>query len=214
LCQLDFDNLFPRFDMPDVGDTCVLPQSMAVISSEPEYKDAFDDVFESADSTTIPGAANDDVSEDSRLRSIHVTNGYRDGVAESKTLHVQSGFDEGYPLGAVLGFKASWILTVLGSVCSLTKTAKADPEVIAGAERSLSEATRELAMDRILSPQYFGEDGVWSFPVPGENESACDFDQVGASHPLIVRWMARVKELTTALGLDIQQAAVDSQSQP
>lgn len=44
-----------------------------------------------------------DPSDIPRLRSIHVTAGYRDGIASSKAAYVQEGFDEGFSLGAVLG---------------------------------------------------------------------------------------------------------------
>ncbi|KAI9879206.1 MAG: Essential protein Yae1, N terminal, partial [Pleopsidium flavum] len=55
------------------------------------------------------------------LRSTHSTAGYRDGIAASKEQYIQSGFDEGYALGAVLGLRVGWILGVLeGLYAALT----------------------------------------------------------------------------------------------
>ena len=54
-----------------------------------------------------------DISDTPRLRSIHVTAGYRDGIADGKTRSVQAGFDEGYSLGAVMGLNVGWILGTL-----------------------------------------------------------------------------------------------------
>lgn len=50
------------------------------------------------------------------LRRQHVTTGYRDGVSESKTSHVQPGFDVGYPIGAQLGLRAGTVLGILEGV--------------------------------------------------------------------------------------------------
>ena len=54
-----------------------------------------------------------DLSDVPRLRSIHVTAGYRDGIADGKSQSVQAGFDEGYSLGAVIGLDVGWILGIL-----------------------------------------------------------------------------------------------------
>jgi hypothetical protein len=51
-----------------------------------------------------------------KLRQIHTTAGYRDGISTSKSLHIQTGFDEGFSLGAVIGSKAGFLLGVLEGV--------------------------------------------------------------------------------------------------
>ncbi|KZF20432.1 hypothetical protein L228DRAFT_240952 [Xylona heveae TC161] len=48
-----------------------------------------------------------------RLRSVHSTAGYRDGIAFAKNEYIQAGFDEGYALGAVIGLRIGWILGAL-----------------------------------------------------------------------------------------------------
>ena len=65
-----------------------------------------------------------DISDIPRLRSIHITSGYRDGIATGKMQSVQAGFDEGYSLGAVLGLKAGWILGVLEGLIAVSASRK------------------------------------------------------------------------------------------
>ncbi|KAH8690551.1 hypothetical protein BGW36DRAFT_57267 [Talaromyces proteolyticus] len=50
------------------------------------------------------------------LRRQHVTAGYRDGIAASKSEHVQEGFDGGYPVGAQFGLRAGTVLGLLEGV--------------------------------------------------------------------------------------------------
>ncbi|GAM90386.1 hypothetical protein ANO11243_084290 [Dothideomycetidae sp. 11243] len=145
---------------------------MADRPESPEYRDtAFADVFGDSDGREVNG----ELSENLRLRSVHVTNGYRDGIAESKSSHVQDGFDEGYPLGAVLGYKAAWLLKVLDTICTALEHDhnRSDSAQHTG-EWTFSDAQRELSMDNILSAQYFDQDG--------------DLDRIGKSHPLIAKW--------------------------
>ncbi|RAL12198.1 Yae1 family protein [Aspergillus homomorphus CBS 101889] len=47
------------------------------------------------------------------LRRQHVTAGYRDGLAASKSTQVQSGFDAGFPVGAQLGMRVGTVLGIL-----------------------------------------------------------------------------------------------------
>lgn len=48
-----------------------------------------------------------------RLRSIHTTAGYREGLSEAKDRALQPGFDEGYSLGAALGMRAGLIVGIV-----------------------------------------------------------------------------------------------------
>ncbi|EED13720.1 essential protein Yae1, putative [Talaromyces stipitatus ATCC 10500] len=52
------------------------------------------------------------------LRRQHVTAGYRDGIAFSKSEHVQPGFDAGYPVGAQFGLRVGTILGILEGLVS------------------------------------------------------------------------------------------------
>lgn len=108
-----------------------LPAINSNIKSENAAKTAilFDDVFDTGDETNEPQKENtlaqnrnlshptsffsNNVSDVPRLRSVHVTAGYRDGIADGKTRSVQAGFDEGYSLGAVMGLNVGWIMGIL-----------------------------------------------------------------------------------------------------
>ncbi|KAG8628771.1 hypothetical protein KVT40_002636 [Elsinoe batatas] len=171
-----------------------------------EYQNPLDDVFGTEDvpdaatlntppSTSRQSHTRWEHSEIPRIRSIHVTNGYREGIAESKSTFVQEGFDEGYPLGAMLGFRAAWLVSFLDNFTRLLNK----PEKQALAE----EARKELQIGSILSPSYFNEDGIWSYTVPGP-ESEQDFDLVSRSHPLIGKWSSRVQDLANSAGVEIE----------
>lgn len=75
---------------------------------------------------TAPAAEPSDLPS---LRRQHVTAGYRDGIAASKSEHVQRGFDAGYPVGAQFGLRVGTILGILeGLVGGLESTSsKAGP---------------------------------------------------------------------------------------
>ena len=53
-----------------------------------------------------------------RLESVHVTAGYRDGIAVAREKTVQGGFDEGWILGAALGLRAGYVLGVMEGILS------------------------------------------------------------------------------------------------
>src|ERR1700761_4703178 len=118
----------PPFDVDGGSQTFMTaPGDEETRTSVDAFVDPLDDVFGSAPtSPALPAQAsenNEDAQLDvfgsvhpsdvPRLRSTHVTNGYREGIAASKEKFVQEGFDEGYALGAELGLKAGWCLGVL-----------------------------------------------------------------------------------------------------
>ncbi|KAF2225311.1 hypothetical protein BDZ85DRAFT_91670 [Elsinoe ampelina] len=171
-----------------------------------EYQNPLEDVFGTEDvpdtvisdpqsSPSRQSHAQGEHSEIPRIRSIHVTNGYREGIAESKSTFVQEGFDEGYPLGAMLGFRAAWLVSFLDNFTRLLN--RPDKQALA------EEARKELQIESILSPSYFNEDGIWSYNVPGP-ESEQDFDLVSRSHPLIDKWSTRVQDLANSAGVEIE----------
>ncbi|KAK8155164.1 hypothetical protein BKA80DRAFT_313206 [Phyllosticta citrichinensis] len=163
-----------------------------------------------------------DVSDIPRLRSIHVTAGYRDGIAVSKAAHVQDGFDEGYPLGAVMGLRAGRAVGVLEGVVAALRCARAraaagkhqgpfaeekeeeEEKLYATTKQLLQQAREELAVVALFSPQYFDEEGIWRFHVDGHEEDIT-FEVVAAQHPLIVKWTAAVEQLARDLDLDLDR---------
>ena len=150
-----------------------------------------------------------------RLRSTHVTNGYREGIAVSKEKHIQEGFDEGYALGAELGLKAGWCLGALEGIVRAIPVQSDDAQAGEDHEKSvvtreearrmLSEAEEELKMQKLFGEVYFGPDGIWVYDVPGqENESGVTFKMVAEAHPLIQKWVGKVRALANTLGLVLE----------
>jgi len=175
----------------------------------------FDDIFGSAPvSLVLAGQDGDgDASLDAersyadehsdipRLRSTHVTNGYREGIAESKELSIQEGFDEGYSLGAELGMKAGWCLGVLEGVCRALKGKAGEDEGVKAVER-YEKASEELKMEKLFGRDYFGDDGIWLFEVPGPEEETT-FRKVALAHPVVHAWVHEVYAVTKKYGLTV-----------
>ena len=152
--------------------------------------------------------ANSERSDIPRLRSVHVTSGYRDGISVSKAEHVQHGFDEGFSLGAVIGLKAGWLLGVLEGLVravqsSATIPAEAKEDVIA----KFITARTELDLQSLFGRDWFGEDGIWKFEVQGEGEGEVTFRDVADAHPLVVKWVEEVEVLKKRFGIEFQARA-------
>ncbi|KAF2397514.1 hypothetical protein EJ06DRAFT_533118 [Trichodelitschia bisporula] len=155
----------------------------------PPQAEADDDVFATGPS---------EISDIPRLQATHHTSGYRDGISASKAEHVQAGFDEGFALGAELGAQVGWCI---GVVEGLARGAREeDKEQLQGEAGRVRE---ELDMKRVFGREWFGEDGVWRFDVPGD-EGEITFREVARAHPLVRRWVERAKRLADELGVDLE----------
>lgn len=183
--------------------------------------DLFDDVFGSAPNSPILSGGRDDdsaaermntheVSDIPRLRSRHVTEGYREGIAESKEKFIQEGFDEGYSLGAELGLQAGWCLGVLEGVCKALDKKQAtgrnqSPAGLEAAEKPdelYKRAQDEMQMQKLFDPAYFGSDGIWLYDVPG-SEDETTFRQVAIAHPILSKWLTTTRATADRVGLVI-----------
>lgn len=139
-----------------------------------------------------------------KLRSVHSTAGYRNGISESKTAKLQQGFDEGYVLGAEIGALAGRILGVVEGVGSL---------------RLRERANEELSLKELFGSSYFNENGTWKWDVTSVNGregkegnlgEGVMMRDVARSHPLVRRWTAVVEELGRRTGSDLDAFARDS----
>ncbi|GIZ37957.1 hypothetical protein CKM354_000138500 [Cercospora kikuchii] len=194
--------------------------------------DLNDDIFGSAPNSPVLSAQYDRIDDSSRenariassrdqhhsdiprLRSIHITNGYRDGIAVSKESHIQAGFDEGFSLGGEIGQKAGYVLGVLEGIVRGLKNMKENAEQRGGkeeitdlrdeVERIFSEAKDELRVEKLLGQEYFGGDGIWLYDVEGEEGDDVTFEVVAAGHPVLKRWMAKMKEVCDRAGLQLE----------
>ena len=215
-------------DLPPYRSTpfTMAPDEQALDDAQADrvYRDPMDDVFGSDSGSPIAHSSEniDEIDQRSaasersdipRLRSTHVTNGYRDGLAESKSRYVQEGFDEGYSLGAVLGTKAGWCLGVLEGISrafSRSAANEATSQPSANVHKSLSDARKELMVQSLFGKNFFGPDGNWIYDVPGRDESEeTTFQDVANAHPLIQKWRATIDGLAADLRLDLQRVAAD-----
>lgn len=188
--------------------------------------DMLDDVFGSAPSSPrllatggsaerdrLPGQRRPsaEISDIHRLRSTHVTSGYREGIAASKERYMQEGFDEGYNLGAELGLKVGWCLGALQGMwhalkpdmttnSSIGTNTKPDRDEVA---KTFFEAEKQLDMQRLYASDYFGVDGIWLYDVKMKeaNEHEVTFDEIAAAHPVVKEWSQKVKTIAEDLGL-------------
>jgi hypothetical protein len=190
------------------------------LASPPEL---FDDVFGSAPSSpTISrddqfrsslsgtaGVGSQHPSDIPRLRSTHVTSGYREGLASSKEKYMQEGFDEGYSLGAELALKAGWCLGMLkGMVNYDGAVSNVSASICQGQDTRpvpiLAEAEAALKVEKLFGREYFGEDGVWTYNVPGQDdaeERGVGFAEVASAHPVIKHWVDQVKGIAAERGI-------------
>ena len=195
------------------------------------YIDPLDDVFGSAPSSPALNPQQDTAelshaspatsrppdhpSDVARLRSVHVTNGYREGIAASKEQHIQEGFDEGYSLGAEIALKAGRIIGALeglwfaiakhrpsGATREVGDESRKCVEARVEVANLVREADEELRVDKLFGREYFGEDGVWVYHVPGqEDEGEVTFAGVAEAHPVIMMWSKKLEELCGRLGV-------------
>lgn len=189
--------------------------------------DPLDDVFGSAPASPIldsdyvahstghDRSSTLDPSDIPRLRSTHVTSGYREGIAVGKEKHMQEGFDEGYTLGAELGLKAGWCLGALEGIWhalpAQADSTHTEPGGAPSASRDgvcelLAEAEEELEMQHLFGRQYFGEDGIWLYDVPGQDQESEEttFGKVADAHPVLLKWTAKVLAVSGEYCLQLQ----------
>ncbi|KAL8694245.1 MAG: hypothetical protein Q9218_001071 [Villophora microphyllina] len=161
-----------------------------------------------------------DPSDIPRLRSVHVTNGYRDGISVAKDHAVQPGFDEAYPLGAILGLRVGYILGVLEGLCGAygstnrphSVTGRDHGEEVEGkdSERTrlgtlLGKAREELKIEKLFGIEYWGSGGLWAYEVHGKDDSLEEdltFWEVADQHPVMQKWLDRVRDEVRKAGIE------------
>lgn len=203
---------------PRVGDMGIQEMNAdEELSSQQHANNDFDDVFGSAPSSPSfehtavndaleNGNGNVEYSDIPRLKEKHETEGYRDGVTKGKADSVQVGFDEGYGLGAVLGLRIGRILGLLEGIYNAILAGEVTEwEIERGRlENLLAQARRELDTRSVFDKEWWGEDGVWKFEVPGEVEGGeVVFHDIAGAHPLVGKWEVVVDEEVKRWGLDL-----------
>ena len=180
-------------------------------TESPPQSDLLDDVFDVFDvfdvQDSVSRASSLQLQEPSdipRLRSVHTTAGYRDGIAAARTAALQPGFDEGYVLGAALGLRSGYLLGIIEGV--LAGLSDESPEQ-ARINPLLDQAQKELALSEIMSTSYMNPDGTWKWPLATEPNAREEDDEttinhVADSHPSIQKWTGLLAHL-------MKQAAVN-----
>lgn len=128
--------------------------SSATSASLETVSDSSDDVFDTSDDHDEGVANNNSNSRRNMLSDLpavqrqHMTNGYREGLTDSKAKSMQGGFDQGYPIGHELGLKVGQVLGVLeGFLASFGKDATKLPEELVQLYR---KAKSELTVSQLL----------------------------------------------------------------
>lgn len=188
------------------------------MGSYPTYMDppdTLDDIFGSAPPSPSGPRLNPHDPEPSdipRLRSEHSTAGYRDGLGVGKAETMQAGFDEGYSLSAVMGLRVGNILGILEGIESavgalLAQNAESS-DIILEKERIsklVRSAREELKTESFFSRDFWGPDGIWKFPVKGDDtEEEVLFGDVANAHPFIQKWEKIVAEESARWSLDLK----------
>lgn len=207
--------IYQNDDLDDVFGSA--PASPSLFTSSPSH---LPDEEHIDNSGNING--NKEISDIPRLKEKHETEGYRDGVTKGKAQTVQKGFDEGYTLGAVLGLRIGRIQGLLEGLTGGLRAGGPAAVGIAGEESEgavewkeqsnrlqalLAKAKEELKTENVFGREYWGEDGIWKFKVPGESqEEQIDvvFDDVAGAHPLIKKWEGVVDEEIERWGIDLK----------
>lgn len=183
------------------------------------YEDPLADVFDSETppdhehyrlgSTSHADHAGDQPSDIPRLRSIHVTSGYREGIAAGKDTSIQAGFDEGYALGAEFGMLSGRILGQLASLMTIVSTSS----VLQDLTRLYERAKEELAGEKLFAPAFFDEHGIWKYAIPdAESEDETTFRKVAANHPSIVKWSVEAASCKTLHATSLRHPQAENSS--
>ncbi|KAL6713478.1 Essential protein Yae1, N terminal [Lecanora helva] len=167
------------------------PSSQTGETPENSLSDIFSD---SPPSTPRKSDINSDIP---RLRSTHVTAGYREGISTSKTRSLQPGFDEGYPLGATFGLRVGFIFGALEGLYSAQCGQREHREKL---QKLFKQAQEQLELVNIFSKNYWDERGVWKYDVEGKGEEVT-FQEVVNQHPIIRIWDGKVEEQMAVAGV-------------
>jgi hypothetical protein len=173
--------------------------------SQPSHSHAMDHDEESSLDTT-------------KLRSVHNTQGYRDGISTSKEKMLQVGFDQGFYVGAGVGGRIGRIVGLLDGLVQDTvvvERGRGD-----GMRKEIQElrekARRELSIESVFGREFVGENGrlLWLVrgqelgdgqkeQMVGDGEGWAEYRMIeaAASHPLVRKWSSIVEELAGRVGL-------------
>lgn len=79
-----------------------------------------------------------------------MADGYRDGLSQSKAQVIQTGFDQGYPIGVDISLGVGRVLGFLEGLVAGLKRSAADEELQRRVQRLLTDARRELGREALM----------------------------------------------------------------
>ncbi|KAF2963220.1 hypothetical protein GQX73_g10353 [Xylaria multiplex] len=165
---------------------------LQMTSVSPNVYDPLGDVFGTEPESPIHSSGvpithgNPDISLDTRrLQAQHNTVGYREGITAGKASSIQSGFDQGFVLGANIGIRAGQILGLLEGISA----ALVESDKSVRAYGLLSQATAELNPESLFTSEFWAPDGTWTYPVTAADEdSEIVYPDVADQHPILTKW--------------------------
>ncbi|KAL8656966.1 MAG: hypothetical protein Q9226_002382 [Calogaya cf. arnoldii] len=173
------------------------------------------DVFSDSPPASPSSTTNTHPTEPSdipRLRAIHSTEGYREGISHAKHQTAQPGFDEAYPLGAIMGLRVGYIIGLLEGLCNAhggKKMQKSGDEGVDVTREDgqrfgdlLVQAREELKIENLCRQDYWKSDGIWAYEVQGKaGEDNVTFWEVADQHPAVRKWLEKVRDEVRKLGV-------------
>ena len=141
------------------------------------------------------------ISDIPRIRQIHSTAGYRDGITEGKAETIQQGFDEGVSLGGEFGLKVGELEgLVVGVVDALRARIRANDVQNAAGSQSTRGRISEDEEDNVVELKI--RRGASSEAT--EQEGTFDESSGGAGRPdtLLSRFQKLLNELRAALSVE------------
>ncbi|KAI9893091.1 MAG: Essential protein Yae1, N terminal [Vezdaea aestivalis] len=143
-----------------------------------------------------------------RLRNLHNTAGYREGVSAAKSNFMQEGFDEGFSLGAVVGKRVGLILGLLNGLALATAATEAAEHTM----KLLRQAQDELTVEKVFGQEFWdwtvvsAEGNPWKFTLKVDANEEPSWIEVLNAHPLISKWTMSTKETMRRWSINIEEA--------
>lgn len=167
-------------------------------------------LYPSTPSSTTSASFGPTLSDLPNVRRLHTTDGYRAGLSAGKEDPVvaQAGFDQGYPIGILLGIRAG---NILGTISELSRHGLLEKEVVREAEEELS-VTRLIQDIGIRLGRGIAEELEGGHDALSENGSERDTGNASwddldmswiAELASIRKWSRIVSDATSGLGLDM-----------
>lgn len=119
--------------------------------------------------SSIWGSDDETISQTVKIKRDHHTAGYVDGVTAYKDEALQNGFDDGFPMGAMIGLQVGKIVGTLQGL---------------GLKELEGQALEELSIEKLFCPTYFDKEAnpTWQ-----------------GIHPLVEGWLTKLKVIQTGV---------------